>query len=163
MRSVAWSCDGKRVATGTEAKGLRVWDAKPQGGVEGSGTGLKSPHNGNVSALAWSPTEPSVLLSGCKTSNSGGIVAVWDTVASTSPVATFKIPGDVLHVAWHPSGEHFAAVCPRSTRDEVFFYWRKDGKWEQRNDIMIGGAGVDIGVVEVRHMLLSRADHRSTR
>jgi len=27
-RSVAWSCDGKKVAVGTEFKGLRVWDAK---------------------------------------------------------------------------------------------------------------------------------------
>jgi WD40 repeat protein len=27
VRSIAFSCDGKKVATGTEYKGLRIWNA----------------------------------------------------------------------------------------------------------------------------------------
>jgi WD40 repeat protein len=32
VRSVAWSCDGRKIATGTEVKGLRIWDAKDKAG-----------------------------------------------------------------------------------------------------------------------------------
>ena len=28
VRAIAWSCDGKRLATGTEYKGLRIWDTR---------------------------------------------------------------------------------------------------------------------------------------
>lgn len=144
---------------------------RPGAGVEGTGTGLKSPHPaGNVTiAVAWSPTEPTVLASGCKpgSSSGGGYVAVWDVAGGTSPLAKFKIPGEVLHIAWHPDGEQFAAVCPRQARDEVYFFQRKNGEWEQRQDIMMGGAGIDLiqEVSEGGRLAVSKvleADTRST-
>lgn len=163
VKSIAWSCDGRRVATGTEMKGLRVWDATPRLGavhavsIEAghsiplpSSSKSPNPHNGHVAAVAWSPIDPTLLVSGCKGASGGGVVVVWDVSKPTAPLASFKITGDVLHVAFHPSGTHFAAVCPRSTRDEVFFFRRSDdGTWEQRSDVMMGGAGIDIGVEEV--------------
>jgi WD40 repeat protein len=33
VRSIAFSCDGKKVATGTEYKGLRIWNATQPVGV----------------------------------------------------------------------------------------------------------------------------------
>ncbi|KAL1409784.1 hypothetical protein Q8F55_003781 [Vanrija albida] len=168
VRALAWNCDGRKVASGSEYSGLRIHDvlAHPRakdGTPTPHGTEVrdrpvslpssgKSPHHGHVAALAWSPTDPRILVSGCK-STSGGVVCVWDITAPSAPAAMFKISGDVLHVAFHPSGRQFAAVCPRSTRDEVFFYWLVRGdsgeKWEQRSDIVMGGAGIDIGVEEV--------------
>lgn len=81
-------------------------------------------------------------------------------IISTEPktaVATFRIPSDILHLAFHPSGNHFAVVCPKS-RDEAYFYWRvlKDGMgpetvWERRDDVGLGGPLIDIGSEEVRN------------
>ena len=76
-----------------------------------------------------------------------------DCVAPKEPVTAFKINGDVLHIAFHPSGRQFAVVCPRSSRDEVFFYHLtyRDAKdvWEVRSDVGMGGPAVDIGFEEV--------------
>jgi THO complex subunit 3 len=64
IRSIAFSCDGRKVATGTEYKGLRIWNAaqpvsdlllielKKQMEASGSYSLPKvadsSPHNGHV-------------------------------------------------------------------------------------------------------------------
>lgn len=182
VKAIAWSCDGKRVATGTEEKGLRIWDAQHIGAHAikvdiassfslPSSSRTPSPHSSNVAALAWSPVDPNALVSGCKGVGSGGCaVAVWDVTNGAAPVATFKLPGDVLHVAFHPQGRHFAVVCPRATRDEVLFFWlqERDGNevWEQRTDIIMGGAGIDTGAEEVsmqRLMVTRTNSYRSTR
>lgn len=103
------------------------------------------------------------MVSGCK--GGGRTIAVWDVSKPSAPVATFNVPVDVLHLAFHPSRDQFAAVCPQRTRDEVFFYWKveRDGewKWEERKDVMIGGVGADVGVEEVG-LGLGCADGRST-
>ncbi|KAL7418646.1 hypothetical protein Q5752_007105 [Cryptotrichosporon argae] len=164
IRSVAWSCDGKRIATGTEAKGLRIWDGKnPEASSSFALPHLSkpSPHGSNISALAWSPVDPDVLVSGCKGGAGAGVLAVWDVTSDTAPVATFRPPGDILHITFHPSGRHFAVVCPRSTRDEVYFYWlvERNGKhvWAARDDVMIGGAGVDVGIEEINSLRFSNS------
>ncbi|WWD00423.1 hypothetical protein V866_007336 [Kwoniella sp. B9012] len=160
VRSVAWSCDGRRIATGGEFKEILFWDTKLNIDARAS-TSLPSSskttvHNGHVGSIAWSPVEPNILVSGDKGSSAGGVIAVWDITSPSSPLATFKIPGDVLHISFHPSGRHFAVVCPQRNRDEVFFYWLNtiDGveKWERREDIALGGALMDIGAEEINSL-----------
>lgn len=157
---LAWNSDGTRLATGTESGGLRIWNArvdKAGATVDSSGTTLlpsssksTNPHSGIVAALAWSSTDPNILVSGSK-ADKAKTIAVWDVSKPVAPIATFNFPGDVLHLAFHPSLDQFAAVCPQRTRDEVFFFWRveRDGemKWEKREDVRVGGVG-DAGVVE---------------
>lgn len=71
-------------------------------------------------------------------------------------VAAFNVPGhgDVISLAFHPSGRQFAAVYNRNRRDELAFYHLTqdaDGKetWAQRTDIALGGIGSDIAADEV--------------
>lgn len=116
VRSIAWSCDGKRVATGLETRSLRVWEVResvsPYASLRlvcrlklieqidssssfslPSSSSKPSPHNGNIgeeseqtsghklmspAALAFSPTDPHILVSGCRLAASGGVLAVWD-------------------------------------------------------------------------------------
>lgn len=126
-----------------------------------------------VACLAWSPIDPNILLSGCKSSTTGSYVVVWDitsqsifnpskrhqaeTVEPKTPIAALKLPADTLQISFHPNGAHFTVVCPRFPRDEVFFFHRisVDGadKWVQRKDIKIGGAGEDLGAEEVSLMI----------
>ncbi|WVQ97927.1 hypothetical protein IAU59_005046 [Kwoniella sp. CBS 9459] len=160
VRTIAWSHDGRKVATGGEYKELLLFDAKSSVDSKPSATlpssSKPSPHNGHVGAIAWSPVDPNVLVSGDKGSSTGGVVAVWHLSSPSSPVATFKISGDVLHIAFHPSGRHFAVVCPQKNKDEVFFFWltEVDGQevWARREDIALGGALMDIGSEEINSL-----------
>jgi len=79
---------------------------------------------------------------------------VADRTGPKEPIASFKITGDVLHVAFHPSGRHFAAVCPRNGYDEVSFYHQtdnEDGKlvWKERSDIALGESATQTAYEEV--------------
>nr|XP_019008628.1 uncharacterized protein I206_06308 [Kwoniella pini CBS 10737]OCF47409.1 hypothetical protein I206_06308 [Kwoniella pini CBS 10737] len=158
VRSVAWSCDGRRVATGGEFKEILVWDTKlnARGSTPLPSSSKTNVHNGHVGSIAWSPVDPHILVSGDKGASAGGVIAVWDVTSNSSPIASFKIPGDVLHISFHPSGRHFAVVCPQRNKDEVFFYWRHpiDGveKWERRDDVALGGALMDFGAEEINSL-----------
>ncbi|GMK59496.1 hypothetical protein CspeluHIS016_0801020 [Cutaneotrichosporon spelunceum] len=150
VRSLAFNADGTSLAAGHESRLIRLYPVVG-GIITDRPTSLPpkgdSPHRGNVASLAWSPTDPNTLVSGCKGARGDSFVAVWDVRAGTA--TQFSIPGDVLHVAFHPSGRHFAAVCPRTERDVVFFYHLKDGEWVKREDVQINGAGVGSGEEQV--------------
>ncbi|KAK8846863.1 hypothetical protein IAR55_005953 [Kwoniella newhampshirensis] len=161
VRGIAWSCDGRRVVTGGEYKELLVWDAKATIDAKAStslppSSSKPNPHNGHVGAVAWSPVDPNILVSGDKGSSAGGTIAIWNLTTPTTPVTTFRITGDVLHIAFHPSGRHFAVVCPMRSRDEVYFYWQttENGKdtWSRREDIGLGGPAGDIGSEEINSL-----------
>ncbi|WVQ84167.1 hypothetical protein IAT38_006314 [Cryptococcus sp. DSM 104549] len=171
VRMAQWSCDGNRVATGGEYKELLVWSTQ--------GAKLpfdpitippkQNPHSGHVGALAWSPVDPNILVSGDKGAASGSTVAVWNVSTfnpaasnTLAPLVTFKIPGDALHITFHPSGRQFAVVCPMRSRDEVYFYHfvpspepgaaEGAGEWVRRDDIALGGVSADHGSEEINSL-----------
>jgi hypothetical protein len=71
----------------------------------------------------------------------------------SSAVKSFKVPGDILHIDFHPSGAHFAVTCTITLRDEAFFFRRstETGEWEQRLDIGLGGSLGNVNSEEVCH------------
>jgi hypothetical protein len=90
----------------------------------------------------------------------------------SSAVKSFKVPGDILHIDFHPSGAHFAVTCTITLRDEAFFFRRstETGEWEQRLDIGLGGSLGNVNSEEVCHDSIyirmpaeCSADLRSTR
>ncbi|TYJ51697.1 hypothetical protein B9479_007717 [Cryptococcus floricola] len=168
VRSIAWSCDGSRAATAGEYKDIHVWDntlhiksAKPL-----PASSNPSPHSNHVTSVSWSPTDPNILLSADKTFSHGSVIAVWDLTSPSQPIATFKTPGDVISLSWHPSGHHFAAVYPMGVHDVVDFYRFSPssipsasssasppaGKWEKRTDIVLGGSSPGIGSEEINSL-----------
>jgi WD40 repeat protein len=50
VNSVAWSPDGKRLATGSSDKTAKVWDA-----ASGQELLTLRGHDGSVTSVAWSP------------------------------------------------------------------------------------------------------------
>ncbi|OXC65940.1 hypothetical protein AYX13_05135 [Cryptococcus neoformans] len=159
VRTVAWSCDGKKAATGGEYKEIQVWDESLDSKTTTPlpSASKPSPHNHHVSSIAWSPVDPNVLVSADKTFSVGSVIAVWDVTSPSAPVATFKTPGDVINLAWHPSGQHFAAVYPVKSRDLVDFFrllTNESGepKWEKREDITLGGLSHGIGSEEINSL-----------
>lgn len=163
VRTVAWSCDGKRAAVGYDNKGLRVWEADLRSAgvvVEGdrSSTALPSgkaasPHVGHVAAVAWSPTDPNILVSGCK-GGQQGVIAVWDVRTPSAPICVLPpVRLDIMRLAFHPSGTQFAAVLVGRACDEAIFVKRVEGpdgvSWVQRQDARINGTGLTGGIEEV--------------
>ena len=57
--TVAWSPDGKRIASGGYDSTVQVWDA-----VDGGNVFTYRGHSGTVSAVAWSPDSKRIASSG---------------------------------------------------------------------------------------------------
>ena len=95
VTAVAWSPDGKRIATGAD-DGVRVWDA-----VTGEKL-LSLEHGSQVESVAWSP-DGSRIATG-----SFGDVRVWDAVTGKE-LLSLGYGHLVESVAWSPDSRRIAA------------------------------------------------------
>jgi len=107
VTSVAWSSDGRRVATGSFDRTARIWDATTGGLVR-----TLAGHGGSVFSVAWSPD-------GRRVATGSNTARIWDATA-----------GDVVHmleghgscvyrVAWSPDGRRVAT----GSRDKTARIW----------------------------------------
>src|SRR6266699_5295047 len=68
VSAVAWSPDGKRIASGSGDHTVKVWDA-----TDGSHVYIYRGHSADVSTLAWSPDGKYIVSAGLD-----NIVQVWE-------------------------------------------------------------------------------------
>jgi WD40 repeat protein len=90
---VAFSPDGRRLASGAWDHTVAVWDAD-----SGERLLVLTGHSGEVNAVAYSP-DGRRLASGAE----DWTVAVWDA-SSGQRLATLALDGPIASVAWHPDG-----------------------------------------------------------
>ena len=95
VTAVAWSPDGKRIATGSD-DGVRVWDA-----VTGEGV-LSLEHGSKVRSVAWSP-DASRIAAGSAVDG----VRVWDAVTGEE-LLSLEHGHKVWSVVWSPDGSRIA-------------------------------------------------------
>src|SRR5271165_4292311 len=99
VSSVAWSPDGKTLASGSDDHTVKLWEvatAKLLSTLEG--------HAGSVLSVAWSP-DGKTLASG----SGDNTVKLWDT-ATGKLLSTLKGHTDVVEsVAWSPDGKTLAS------------------------------------------------------
>ncbi|MGD0529511.1 MAG: WD40 repeat domain-containing protein, partial [Polyangiaceae bacterium] len=95
--SVAWSPDGKSLATGLDAS-VELWDV-----ASGKGSRKLDGHSDHVESVAWSP-DGKMLASGALDHT----VRVWD-VASGKSFAKLEHRDWVYSVAWSPDGTMLAS------------------------------------------------------
>ncbi len=138
VHSIAWSPDGRRLATASNDMTARIWsltpDVKPLT-LEG--------HGGWLASVGWSPDGSRVA-----TASNDGSVKVWDADSGKLISTLRSHTGGVLAVAWHPDGQRLASgsndetVCiMRATPDEPASIlrgheewvwsvaWSPDGRW----------------------------------
>jgi len=108
VRSVAWSPDGTRIASGSDDKTIQVWDV-----ANGDHSLTFSSLDSTVLAVAWSPNGRRIA-----SGKNDGTIQVWD-VSIGRNVFTYEhartpygAPADyaVAALAWSPDGSHIASA-----------------------------------------------------
>ncbi|MHA1265308.1 MAG: eIF2A-related protein [Candidatus Helarchaeota archaeon] len=96
IRSFAWSPDGHYLATGLKTHKIRIWTYEGQFFKELKG------HQGEVYALAWSPTK-NVLASASHQ------LFLWNDNGTIIVLNHRSSRGDIIKIRWAPDGNYFTS------------------------------------------------------
>jgi WD40 repeat protein len=102
VRRVAFSADGKRLASGSGDKTVKVWDA-----TTGHELLTLRGHDGSVFGVDFSPDGRRLASASGRTSQPGE-VTVWDVATNREPVTLRGHRGAVTGVAFSPDGRRLA-------------------------------------------------------
>ena len=94
VNTVAWSPDGKHLASGGDDCLVKIWDTED----DGQALVLRHP---NASAVAWSPDDE-LLASG-----GGGKIRIWDPIIEQE-LRVWDYPEHPTWIAWDPQGGRLA-------------------------------------------------------
>ncbi len=124
VSAVAWSPDGKRIASGSWDETVQVWDAADGGHVY-----TYRRHIYSVYTVAWSPDGKRIASGALSPDNT---VQVWDAVNGGNVYTYRGHAHDVYAVAWSPDSKHIASASFDGTVqvwDTVYAVtWSPDGK-----------------------------------
>ncbi|WP_345555910.1 WD40 repeat domain-containing protein [Streptomonospora halophila] len=112
VRNLAWSPDGRLLATASRDGTARIWDAE-SGALRTELTG----HLGMVESVSWSPDSARVA-----TASRDGTVRLWDVESGTTVLRLADATDVVRGVAWSPTG----AVVAGASRDRTVRVWDAD-------------------------------------
>jgi small GTP-binding protein len=106
---IAWSPDGAYIASPSEDKTIRIWDA-----ASGACVRTLQDHNGGVNSVAWSP-DGQCLAS----ASNDKAIHLWNA-ASGNYLQTLKGHSEYINsVAWSPDGQRLASA----SADETIRLW----------------------------------------
>jgi len=107
VTTVAWSPDGKRIASGSGDQTVQVWDA-----TSGDHLFIYRGHTTNINAVAWSPARTNQrIASASGNSFFGGehVVQIWNAATGVH-ILTYEGHTQPVHtVAWSPKGTDVAS------------------------------------------------------
>ncbi len=107
--SVAWSPDGKKLATSSKDSTTKVWNAS-------TGRELLTLHSqqGPIESVAWSPDGSRLA-----TASEDHTTKIWDAATGRELVTLNGHQGQVMSVAWSPDGSRLATA----SRDNTAKLW----------------------------------------
>ncbi|KAM9795603.1 THO complex subunit 3-like [Neosynchiropus ocellatus] len=100
VHSVAWSCDGERLASGSVDKTAGVFLLEKDRLVtEHNYRG----HSDSVDQLCWHPSNPDLFV----TASPDKSIRIWD-VRTTTCIAAVNTKGENINICWSPDGQTIA-------------------------------------------------------
>ncbi|KAL6752764.1 THO complex 3 G protein beta subunit [Haematococcus lacustris] len=107
---LAWSCNGRKLASGSADQSIRIWAVEQHNQVsrpERSEVELKG-HSSSVSCLAWRPgTQHDVLASTTAGDKADKTIRIWDVRSGKCSHMLSTSCGNT-YLAWSPDGNSFA-------------------------------------------------------
>jgi len=100
VHSVGWSCDGRRLASGSFDKSVSIYTLDRE--RLNKETTFKG-HGGSVDQLCWHQTHSDLL----STASGDKSVRIWDTRVQKC-VATINTKGENINITWAPNGDTIA-------------------------------------------------------
>uniref|UniRef100_A0A7N4NN92 THO complex subunit 3 n=2 Tax=Sarcophilus harrisii TaxID=9305 RepID=A0A7N4NN92_SARHA len=139
VHSVAWSCDGRRLASGSFDKTASVFLLEKDRLVkENNYRG----HGDSVDQLCWHPSNPDLFV----TASGDKTIRIWD-VRTTKCIATVNTKGENINICWSPDGQTIAvgnkddvvtfidAKTHRSKAEEQFKFEVNEISWNNDNNM----------------------------
>ncbi|CCA75322.1 related to THO complex subunit 3 [Serendipita indica DSM 11827] len=120
---VAWSCDGKRLASCGYEKSVRLWNPEKSTEVRSTAS-LSGGHTEHIDQVAWSPVHKDLL---CSSSSGDRRVCFWDARQS-KVIQNIRLDGSPWQIAYSPDGKSLLTVGNDGGRTFCLFQHSKDGK-----------------------------------
>ena len=107
--AVAWSPDGRRIASGSDDNTVQVWDA-----MDGYRLLTYRGHTAPVRGVAWSPDSTRIA-----SASQDGTVQVWDAANGRHRLAYRDQTAPLWAVAWSPSGACLASATGNTSDEQL--------------------------------------------
>lgn len=101
VHTVAWNCDGRRLASGSVDKTARIWT--PHRGTDVRYSVELRGHTDSVDQLDWDPTNADRLA----TASCDRTVRLWDQRTGKC-TTTVQTEGENINICWSPDGKNIA-------------------------------------------------------
>ncbi|XP_029645736.2 THO complex subunit 3-like [Octopus sinensis] len=145
VHSVAWSCDGRKLASGSFDKTVSIFSLdRDRLNKDFTFRG----HGDSVDQLCWHPSNPDHLV----TASGDKTVRIWDARINKS-VATVNTRGENINICWSPDGSTIAvgnkedlvtfidARTHRSRAEEQFKFEVNEISWNNEGDLFFLTSG----------------------
>jgi len=106
VRAVAWSPDGRSIASGSWDTTVQIWDA-----TTGREVFTYRGHSSRVYAVAWSPDGTRIASSGGEDIGQDCTVRVWDAATGRTDFKMDNFVDYIPSLAWSPDGTRIAAAA----------------------------------------------------